>query len=630
MAALTIKVDSKKSLLIVDQLFIESITHPTEPIVHDSDWFGLPVDHKIKYSLTCVKQSINRVSLLIKLCLGQGSMTRDHFELFLVNDKNDKQQLTNIRFEENYFCSFNVMLTNELNNWINDDGSFRFRCDFKNGIEFEVPKSTPKMRPKVQAVMAAANMVEMAMKRHGVKGNKQVTETENITVDRQPSNRTSDESAPRSPIIGESSNLLDNNIAKAKPRRTVRRQKKPITPGSVIIMEPSAPSWPGETLIGSIVHVNEKTDQDQTVVKPIQNQNVTLASEQSDEGPRIPTPLPRRSAIDSSKSSSISMASCSTDISFDSPKIERNSNRDSFTSIAMRFTSTFEPDGVKQSGNQMSPISSNDDPYESAVESLKMSQIVSDHTSSFVWTRSPPGLANRDLRQHLMSALDQQPIRYPNLEVLAPKIPDRANYQRASGVSRQSVVVEESNQLTLKQKALMMMFENQKQSLKNKKLANVTFRVDRDRLQVAKFILCAHSDTFNQIFKKDPQLDVIRLTDINLETIDKLVNTLYTGQLVIKDTDDAICLLKAANRYKIGFIKRQSENYLNRNISIDNVCKFLQLSIELNCNSLKESVLSFFKNRKSNTLQGLKFEKLADYSSLDKHHLTMIVNSLLE
>lgn len=118
--------------------------------------------------------------------------------------------------------------------------------------------------------------------------------------------------------------------------------------------------------------------------------------------------------------------------------------------------------------------------------------------------------------------------------------------------------------------------------LENEHFADVTSVVGDTKVKAHKCILASRSNFFENMFSvgmRETQESVISVQDISLPTFKKLLEFIYSDQLVkIENADQAIDVLVAANKYGLDRLKRLCEKYLVSLIELDNVIELLYLS----------------------------------------------------
>jgi hypothetical protein len=105
-------------------------------------------------------------------------------------------------------------------------------------------------------------------------------------------------------------------------------------------------------------------------------------------------------------------------------------------------------------------------------------------------------------------------------------------------------------------------------------------------------LLTAHSTKFAEIFAAASP-DIIKLSDMKIEAMDKVMNFLYTGKLTL-DPDDVIDVMGCAKRFKIPVLKKYLIQNSEKLININNFLVYYKEANEENLKFLETKVLKFF------------------------------------
>ena len=150
--------------------------------------------------------------------------------------------------------------------------------------------------------------------------------------------------------------------------------------------------------------------------------------------------------------------------------------------------------------------------------------------------------------------------------------------------------------ITTDEKCHLKLLNNYKTFLNSPNLSDVTIIISDRRLQAHKLILSAHSPVFLAMFKngmKENQDNAIKITDIKYEVFQELLRFIYTGKI---ENIDIVAndLLVAADKYVISELLIMCEQYLQSNLSLDNVIDMLVLADNHNANNLRQSAIKLF------------------------------------
>ncbi|XP_035222825.1 speckle-type POZ protein-like [Stegodyphus dumicola] len=132
-------------------------------------------------------------------------------------------------------------------------------------------------------------------------------------------------------------------------------------------------------------------------------------------------------------------------------------------------------------------------------------------------------------------------------------------------------------------------------------LSDVDIIVGSDTLRAHKFILCARSSVFSRMFDSqmmESKTNCVTISDVDSWVINKMFLFLYSGNFdpsreYMTETMDVMELYAAADKYDIPTLKKKCASYLKSNLSVQNVCKVLQLADVHSDDDLYESVFEF-------------------------------------
>lgn len=126
---------------------------------------------------------------------------------------------------------------------------------------------------------------------------------------------------------------------------------------------------------------------------------------------------------------------------------------------------------------------------------------------------------------------------------------------------------------------------------------------------VHRLILSVRSPVFRQMLS-DPDLNLIRVTDVTSGVMNELLRFIYTGA-VARDAIDSNAedLLYAANKYEINHLKHQCEAVLSNTITVANTCRLMFLADTNSAEQLKDSVINFAIKENQDVFRSLEYRK---------------------
>ncbi|KAG8172350.1 hypothetical protein JTE90_000018 [Oedothorax gibbosus] len=111
---------------------------------------------------------------------------------------------------------------------------------------------------------------------------------------------------------------------------------------------------------------------------------------------------------------------------------------------------------------------------------------------------------------------------------------------------------------------------------------DVTLQVDNETFLAHKVVLCAQSPVFCAMFKNDTKeknTNVVEITDVDVDTMELMLNFLHSD--ILKEdlsTEDICKLYSAADKYQISHFKQKCTRLLLSGLSVAEVCKVLILA----------------------------------------------------
>ncbi|XP_035224379.1 speckle-type POZ protein B-like [Stegodyphus dumicola] len=127
-------------------------------------------------------------------------------------------------------------------------------------------------------------------------------------------------------------------------------------------------------------------------------------------------------------------------------------------------------------------------------------------------------------------------------------------------------------------------------------LSDVNIIVGSKTLRVHKSILCARSSVFARMLKTKMSESVrneVEISDIEADVMDEFLLFIYTGNIKNVLPVTAERLYVAADKYDVSALKEICSSFLKSNLSVNNVCKVLQLASIHSDEDLYKSVFEF-------------------------------------
>ena len=130
----------------------------------------------------------------------------------------------------------------------------------------------------------------------------------------------------------------------------------------------------------------------------------------------------------------------------------------------------------------------------------------------------------------------------------------------------------------------------------NPKLADVVFNIDDDKQIHAHKFMLSRCEYFRAMLTGDmaeTDLKEVMMPDITEKTLLIVLEYLYTDEMQLKHSGEAIDIFQAADRFGIPRLKAMCENIILKSISIDNAASIFHAADIYNAKVLRERSLTF-------------------------------------
>ena len=135
------------------------------------------------------------------------------------------------------------------------------------------------------------------------------------------------------------------------------------------------------------------------------------------------------------------------------------------------------------------------------------------------------------------------------------------------------------------------------QMWKSKTLADVTFRCQNREIKAHSLIVASGSPVLAAMFKndfKEKQEGIAVIKDIEADVFEKLLYFIYTGEVDFQ-FKEIHALMVAADMYNVATLKEECEQYLSRNVTLEEATNYLILSHLHGAKKLYEATLNFMQ-----------------------------------
>lgn len=151
-------------------------------------------------------------------------------------------------------------------------------------------------------------------------------------------------------------------------------------------------------------------------------------------------------------------------------------------------------------------------------------------------------------------------------------------------------------------------------------------KVEDKAFKTHKAILCASSSVFTAMFESGMEecaTNTIHISDIESETLSKLLEYIYTNHLEQWDIDMTKKLYSAADKYALQNLKTECQCYLSNNLNANNLCDILCLADLHHDSKLKNSAVNFLHMLKHDIIQSKEWKELTKKNVLLANEILM-------
>lgn len=151
-------------------------------------------------------------------------------------------------------------------------------------------------------------------------------------------------------------------------------------------------------------------------------------------------------------------------------------------------------------------------------------------------------------------------------------------------------------------------------ALSNSEHTDVILKCGDKSIPAHKAILSCRSEVFRAMFRnnlKESQEGIVDIIDIEPPVFEKLINYIYTGNLMVETVESVCNIYKAAHKYSIEALKERCINFIKGNLETDQACEVLVMADLYQDKELKLFVMTYIIFRKEFMLseQWLTFSK---------------------
>lgn len=144
---------------------------------------------------------------------------------------------------------------------------------------------------------------------------------------------------------------------------------------------------------------------------------------------------------------------------------------------------------------------------------------------------------------------------------------------------------------------LNLLSENIKCLLTDREFCDITLNVKDPEFKAHRNILAARSSVFAAMFKhetSEKQSGIVSIPDCDPESFQEFLEYLYSGYLKNISFRSAFCLYKTADKYDIQELKEFCVEYMEHNLTVENIFDVVALAAEFDEMELGDAAQDFF------------------------------------
>ena len=162
------------------------------------------------------------------------------------------------------------------------------------------------------------------------------------------------------------------------------------------------------------------------------------------------------------------------------------------------------------------------------------------------------------------------------------------------------------------------LLQNLKSLLEDEESSDVLLKVEDRVFRAHKNILKVRSPVFACMFKPhtiESSTGVVNIPDCSTAAFEIFLLYLYTGKADSITSDNVCNLYYAADKYQIDDLKAECVRFMTRNLSVDNFCEVITLSLQHSELHLQKMATLFFCKNVRNIITTTEWQKFVkDYS----------------
>ncbi|XP_030761248.1 uncharacterized protein LOC115886296 [Sitophilus oryzae] len=127
---------------------------------------------------------------------------------------------------------------------------------------------------------------------------------------------------------------------------------------------------------------------------------------------------------------------------------------------------------------------------------------------------------------------------------------------------------------------------------RNQKFVDCTFVINNKEVRAHKLVLASRSLVFEKMLYGDLASDIITLDDVQLEDFNRMLEYIYTDQILLKSINNAWTMLYLARKYLLDDLTEECVNYISDNLTLRNLVLSYEYSELYNITQLRNRCLA--------------------------------------
>lgn len=153
----------------------------------------------------------------------------------------------------------------------------------------------------------------------------------------------------------------------------------------------------------------------------------------------------------------------------------------------------------------------------------------------------------------------------------------------------------------------------------NGQSSDFVFKVEEREFSVHRGILTVRSPVFASMLQHDTKENstgVVDIPDCSAETFQIFLAYVYTGGVDTISSDNVCDLYYIADKYQVNDLKSECVEFMKKNLSVENFCKIMTLSLQHSESGLQQTATLFFCENVKIIIKTVQWQKyMKDYTT---------------